>query len=473
MTDDGGGVRHQQGNAADHQYPDRHHQHAGDHPLHLGDAEPFAQIGGGAPHHQAAQEHGQQHEQHHAVDAGTDAAEHHFTQQHVDHGDHAGEGGEAVVHGVDRAVGGGGGRHFPDAGQHGAEATLLAFPVAGFAGEVGEGGIRLQLLADGEAEPQHQHDGHGDEDGAAVGQILHVATQGADHGGGQRQQGDHLQPVGEGGRVLERMGRVDAEEAAAVGAELLDGDLGGGRAERQQLLLTFQGVERQVGRQALGHPLPDQQQRQDQRHRQQHVETETHQILPEVAKVGGLLAGDAAKQGDGDGGAGGGGDEVLGGEPHHLAEVGEAGFAGVGLPVGVGHEADRGVEGELPVQPGQLLRVEGQQPLRHQDQEQQAETGAVESQQAEGVGLPVLLAPVRAAAGQGGALKRGQPATLAFKHPIQVVAKQRRRQQHQQHERDGIDDLLPHIRFLTHECARGRAADSPRGRGPAADIANS
>jgi hypothetical protein len=32
---------------------------------------------------------------------------------------------------------------------------------------------------------------------------------------------------------------------------------------------------------------------------------------------------------------------------------------------------------------------------------------------------------------------------------------------------------LPHIRFLTHECARGRAADSPRGRGPAADIANS
>ncbi len=76
--------------------------------------------------------------------------------------------------------------------------------------------------------------------------------------------------------------------------------------------------------------------------------------------MGGLLAGDAAKQGDGDGGAGGGGDEVLGGEPHHLAEVGEAGFAGVGLPVGVGHEADRGVEGELPVQPGQLLRVEGQ-----------------------------------------------------------------------------------------------------------------
>ncbi len=118
-------------------------------------------------------------------------------------------------------------------------------------------------------------------------------------------------------------------------------------------------MERQVGRQALGYPLPDQQQRQDQCHRQQHVEAEAHQILPEVAKVGGLLAGYAAEQGDGDGGAGGGRDEVLGGEPYHLAEVGEAGLAGVGLPVGVGHEADRCVEGELPVQPGQLLRVEG------------------------------------------------------------------------------------------------------------------
>ena len=101
MADDGAGIRHQQGDTTDHQNTHRHHQHAGDHPLHLGDTEAFAQIGRGTPHHQAAQEHGQQHEQHHAVDTGTHAAEHHFTQQHVDHGDHTGERGKAVVHGVD------------------------------------------------------------------------------------------------------------------------------------------------------------------------------------------------------------------------------------------------------------------------------------------------------------------------------------------------------------------------------------
>ena len=112
--------------------PTGHRQHAGDHPLHLGDAEPFAQIGPGSAHHQAAQEHGQQHEQHHAVDAGTDAAEHHFTQQHVDLGAHAGEGAEAVVHGVDREPLEAVVVAFRDAGQHGAEAASLPSRAAGF-----------------------------------------------------------------------------------------------------------------------------------------------------------------------------------------------------------------------------------------------------------------------------------------------------------------------------------------------------
>lgn len=89
MTHDGGGIRHQQRYSADHQNPDRHHQHAGDYPFHLGDPEALAEIGRGASNHQAAQEHGQQHEQHHAVDTGTHTAEDDLTEQHVDHADHA------------------------------------------------------------------------------------------------------------------------------------------------------------------------------------------------------------------------------------------------------------------------------------------------------------------------------------------------------------------------------------------------
>ena len=44
---------------------------------------------------------------------------------------------------------------------------------------------------------------------------------------------------------------------------------------------------------------------------------------------------------------GGRGDEVLHGEPHHLGDVLHGGLAAVGLPVGVGDEADGGVEGEV------------------------------------------------------------------------------------------------------------------------------
>ena len=51
-----------------------------------------------------------------------------------------------------------------------------------------------------------------------------------------QQDGQHFQEVGQRRRVLQRMRGVDVEEAAAVGAELLDGDLRGGRADGDGLL---------------------------------------------------------------------------------------------------------------------------------------------------------------------------------------------------------------------------------------------
>ena len=51
-----------------------------------------------------------------------------------------------------------------------------------------------------------------------------------------QQDRQHFQEVGQRRRVLERMRRVDVEEPAAVGAELLDGDLRRRRAHRQSLL---------------------------------------------------------------------------------------------------------------------------------------------------------------------------------------------------------------------------------------------
>ena len=51
-----------------------------------------------------------------------------------------------------------------------------------------------------------------------------------------REDGQHLDEVGERGGVLERMRAIGIEEAAAIGAEHLDGFLRGHRIQRERLL---------------------------------------------------------------------------------------------------------------------------------------------------------------------------------------------------------------------------------------------
>jgi hypothetical protein len=58
---------------------------------------------------------------------------------------------------------------------------------------------------------------------------------------GMANRSEHLQEVAQRRRVLIRVGAVGVEEAAAVGAQLLDGDLRRRRALRQGLRLAGQG----------------------------------------------------------------------------------------------------------------------------------------------------------------------------------------------------------------------------------------
>ena len=69
------------------------------------------------------------------------------------------------------------------------------------------------------------------------------------------QDGDHLEEVAEGGRVLEGMGRVHAEESAAVAPQLLDGDLGRCRSQWKDLVLAFEADGELVRAEVLDHPL--------------------------------------------------------------------------------------------------------------------------------------------------------------------------------------------------------------------------
>ena len=82
------------------------------------------------PDHQPGDEHRDDDEQQHAVEAGADAADDDLAELDVDQRDHAAERGEAVVHGVDGAARGGGRDHGEQRRGDDAEADFLALHVA-------------------------------------------------------------------------------------------------------------------------------------------------------------------------------------------------------------------------------------------------------------------------------------------------------------------------------------------------------
>jgi hypothetical protein len=57
-------------------------------------------------------------------------------------------------------------------------------------------------------------------------------------------------------------------------------------------------------------------------------------------------------------------DEIVHRQPRHLHEVAHRRFRHIGLPVGVGDEADPGVERQHRLDPGLALRVQRQMPLQ-------------------------------------------------------------------------------------------------------------
>ena len=185
---------------------------------------------------------------------------------------------------------------------------------------------------------------------------------------------------------------IDVEEATAIGAELLDRDLGGSRTDGDGLpnfrdgchdrlargvlqclavgiqfrlfvlhrLAEFDGLRRREG---LHHALADQHHSQNQRQRQQDVQGRAHQIDPEVADAVRFALDEAAHQGHQHGHTAGGGKEVLHVEAEHLGEITHRRLAAVALPVGVGGKAHRRVEGGIRRDVGQRLRIQRQPEL--------------------------------------------------------------------------------------------------------------
>ena len=175
--------------------------------------------------------------------------------------------------------------------------------------------------------------------------------------------------------------------------EQLDRLLRGDRSHRDRLRQVRERRERRVVREVLDRALEHEHQRDHERDRRQHPQHGAHEVVPEVAEAGSATRHDPADQRDRDRDPDARRQEVLHGEPRHLAEVAHRRLAAVVLPVRVGHERRRRVERHVPRRRVELLWVEaGEVPqrLRAQDQVQQQPPREREDDHALGIGLPVL-----------------------------------------------------------------------------------
>jgi hypothetical protein len=129
--------------------------------------------------------------------------------------------------------------------------------------------------------------------------------------------------------------------------------------------------------------------------------------------------------------------KVLHRQAGHLAEVGHRRLAGIGLPVGVGDEGDRRVEGQEGRHRGEALRVQRQHVLQAQDHVEQREAARVEGQHGEQVALPALARGIHARGAQQRAVEFGEEAEAPLRDGGEPSPNGHRRDHGDaQHERD-------------------------------------
>ena len=242
----------------------------------------------------------------------------------------------------------------------------------------------------------HEDDSHGGQHGPALPGIAdHDAERVAERGGDQQNR-QQLEEIRQRRRVLERVRGIDVEEAAAVGAELLDGDLRGDGTDRDDLLgqrglrrLHHRGLRGRTER--LHDPLGDEDEREGEGERQQDVDGRAREIDPEVADGGGRASRERTDKRHQDRHARRRRQEVLHGQRGHLREIAHRALAAVPLPVRVGGEAHRGVERGIRRDRTEPLRVERQHALQALQRVDDQHAGRVEEQHRRGVRLPAHL----------------------------------------------------------------------------------
>ena len=161
-----------------------------------------------------------------------------------------------------------------------AQRTEAAMPYAGLLALEVPAGLRLgDCLVDSElcnqrvanllirqrdSQADDEQDRHRPKERPTLAGIANHAPKRVREPGGDGEDCDEPDEVGEWVRVLERMGRVRIEEPAAVRAKLLDDLLARDGAQGDGLASAFKRSCVRVGAQGLRHSLPDLDQREDQ-----------------------------------------------------------------------------------------------------------------------------------------------------------------------------------------------------------------
>ena len=246
------------------------------------------------------------------------------------------------------------------------------------------------LVADVYADADQGEKSHHRDDRPSLPPVAHHPPERPRQRETDRQQKVDLDPVGPRRRVLERMGGVGVEEAAAVRSQFLDGLLRGDRATGDRLLAAGDRRDGGEGVEVVDRAGTDEDDRHHEGDRKQDPQAGPGQVDPEVAELVGAVPRESAYQCDRDRDTDRGRQEVLHGKTGHLHEVAGGGLTGIRLPVGVGDEARRGVEREVRFE-SRKAEVQEQYVLNPEEQVEKQHGDQRERQHAPQVGRPRLL----------------------------------------------------------------------------------
>ena len=185
---------------------------------------------------------------------------------------------------------------------------------------------------------------------------------------------------------------IGIKEPAAIGAQHLDRDLRRYRPDSDGLLGTFERRRLDIGPERLRHALPDEKERRQDADGHEHVKRAARDIYPEVADGLHRVTRKTANERNGEYNARRRRQIVLMCQAEHLREVRQRALAAVVLPIGVGDEADRRVEGEIRRDRRLLGRIERQARLEAHQRIENEKSADMEKQHADRVGQPPLLA---------------------------------------------------------------------------------